>query len=95
MGKGRASDGCCKVRSDVWKLQEFWGAIALMVCSLIWFVLCLDGLNKVPKCRYGEPECYFTREITDYLGTSTGRQFFNRKIEGDSSHLWSSWRSRF
>ena len=50
----------------------------------VWFICCVDGLNKVPKCRYGENDCYFARTITDYTGLVTGTQFFNR---GDSRLL--------
>ena len=28
--------------------------------------MCMDGINKVPKCRYGEKNCYFAREIRDH-----------------------------
>ena len=24
----------------------------------------LDGINKIPKCRYGEDDCYFTVSLT-------------------------------
>merc|ERR1712216_394187 len=88
MGSGR--DGCCSVRPDVWKLGEFWGAIFLMICSLIWLACCLDGLNKVPKCRYGNPDCYFVRPVEginkDGKSFSTGQQFFNRAVEGDNDN---------
>jgi len=37
----------------------FITAAVLLVLSFIWFVMALHGLNEVPKCRYGEPECNF------------------------------------
>merc|ERR1712216_283218 len=87
MGSGR--DGCCSVRPDVWKLGEFWGAIFLMICSLIWLACCLGGLNKVPKCRYGDNDCYFVRPVEAINkdgSTSQGQQFFNRAVEGDNDN---------
>merc|ERR1711907_277156 len=61
MGKGRDGDGCCgfKVRDPLF-VPEFYGALFLLVTSFIWFVCMLDGINKIPKCRYGEDDCYFT-----------------------------------
>jgi len=32
--------------------------------SFVWFVCCLDGINKIPKCRYGESDCYFTVSLS-------------------------------
>jgi len=34
-----------------------------MVLSILWFALCMAGLDEIPKCRYGEVDCYFARNV--------------------------------
>jgi len=73
----------CKLRDPLCGV-EFVSGCLLMVLSFVWFVLCLDGLNKIPKCRYGEDDCYFVRTQRDFNGQNEGTVFKNRAVEGDS-----------
>jgi len=80
-----------KVRSDLCKVPAFWGSIFLLIISVLFAVLCFVGIDKVPRCRYGEPECYFVRD--QIAGESDnlldpiykGKAFKNHAVEGDSS----------
>merc|ERR1712216_197312 len=87
MGKGQCdcNDGkkCCEIHTPLWR-AEFIGACFLLAISFAWFVCCLDGLNKMPKCRYGENDCYFVRRQCDFMGKNCGMVFKNRAVEGDS-----------
>jgi hypothetical protein len=83
MGSGGCEDECCTVKKPL-NRAEFILASILLLLSFIWFVCCLDGLNKMPKCRYGTNDCYFVRQQTSFDGKITQQAFKNRAIEGDS-----------
>merc|ERR1711939_1264231 len=84
MGQGGCGDECCKMKSPLFG-SEFVGASFLFVVSLIFWACCLSGLGSIPKCRYGEPECYFAVSLTDHQG-NTASVFKNMAVEGDSDH---------
>ena len=52
--------------------------MTLMYVLQACFAMCMDGINKVPKCRYGEPECYFTRQVQDHTKTQADSLLLNR-----------------
>jgi len=89
MGKGKCDEDCgCKLKSPL-NYPTFFGALCLLLLSMIWFIICLDGLFKIPKCRYGDEsgECYFVRPTkgTDIAGNIvTVSALKNRAVEGSS-----------
>merc|ERR1711988_1366438 len=86
---GTVSMGCfgdgeeCRIRDPLCG-AELIGASVLMIISLMCFGLCPDGLNTIPKCRYGEPECFFVVTQKDLDGNNEMKVFKNRAVEGDS-----------
>merc|ERR1711871_551421 len=85
-GAGRGGcDGDCKMRSPL-MTQELLGAAFLFIVSLACFAMCMDGINKVPKCRYGEKNCYFAREIRDHTKQAADYVMLNMAVEGDGDN---------
>merc|ERR1712072_1599969 len=80
---GMACEDSCKIHRPVWR-SEFIGACILLALSFVWFVLCIHGLNTMPKCRYGSNDCYFVVPQKDFQGNNLQMVFKNRAIEGDS-----------
>jgi hypothetical protein len=69
------------------------GAGLLMICAFVAFCLCADGINKIPKCRYGEKECYFiVQQEAMNSGGASHDTFKNMAVEGSGEYaaenLW-------
>merc|ERR1711865_1097759 len=66
----------CKLHSPVCR-TAFIAACIFLVLSVVWFTLCLAGLDKIPRCRYGENDCYYRAPDPVCV--------VNMKVEGSSS----------
>merc|ERR1711907_92978 len=80
-----------KFRDDLWT-AELALSCCLFLCCVIGMSVGLAGISALPKCRYGEPECYFFTKVcdADLLDPLHMRQSCmwvpkNRAIEGSSS----------
>jgi len=45
---------------------EFVGACFVFLCTCAGFLCCIAGIDTIPKCRYGEPECYFSVKVCPF-----------------------------
>merc|ERR1711988_89027 len=49
---------------------EFVGACFILAAALAGFLCCIAGVDTIPKCRYGEPECYFSVKVCPFNAQS-------------------------
>lgn len=71
---------------------SFVFAVCFLVGTLIFFLLCIAGLDKLPKCRYGENRCFYhpATAICDYTNqycTATNMGLVKVRIEGSSDSI--------
>merc|ERR1711907_784590 len=78
--------GECKLReiSSMADICQLTWALLLVGLAFASFVLCLHGLNELPKCRYGGDSCHFARQQCDFQGKNCRTVFKKFAIEGDS-----------
>merc|ERR1711907_98588 len=78
--------GECKLReiSSMADICQLTWALLLVGLAFASFVLCLHGLNELPKCRYGGDSCRFARQQCDFQGNNCRTVFKKFAIEGDS-----------
>jgi len=59
----------------VWRIKksvcrsDVYCAIFIAVVSIIGFVISINGINTIPKCRYGDPSCYFSVKLCPFDAT--------------------------
>lgn len=63
-----------------------WIGITVLALALFGFGCAIWSFIILPKCRYGEPECYFAVKECTYDGKSCHVAFKNRAIEASSNH---------
>merc|ERR1712070_16030 len=95
MGEGSVGYMGCEVQKPLCRCT-FVYAVIFLVATLIWFGFCAGGLDKLPKCRYGENDCFWhpSASICDSTFTycmdqpSAGiRQLIKVKLEGSSDNV--------
>merc|ERR1712086_596621 len=48
----------CEIQKPLCRCTFAYAVIFLML-TLIWFGFCAGGMDKLPKCRYGENDCFW------------------------------------
>jgi len=90
-------DDECKLNDPLCNFNTIASTL-LLVFSFVTFVLCLDGLTKVPRCRYGDADCYFqvylphgcTKQnaidgvVLGNSGVECTRELLKKAVEGSS-----------
>merc|ERR1711907_869334 len=90
MAKGGGSGVKIRQGEDLWT-AELALSCCLFLCCVIGMAIGLAGVSTLPKCRYGDPSCYFFTKVcdADLLAESQGQTGQtclwvpkNRAIEG-------------
>jgi len=87
MGKVQLARMRCKLHSPVCR-ASFVAACVFLVLSLLWFAICLAGLDKIPRCRYGENDCYYRapNPVCDSTGAFCNSVWLiNMRVEGSAA----------
>jgi len=66
---GQSREMAWSIKKPVCRV-EFIGACIIFGCSCVGFICCVIGIDVVPKCRYGSPECYFSVKVCPYNAQS-------------------------
>merc|ERR1711871_1689465 len=49
---------------------EVIGSSFILFAAFAGFLCCIGGVDTIPKCRYGEPECYFSVKVCPFNAQS-------------------------
>jgi len=50
---------------------DVYCAIFIALVSCVGFIISINGIATIPKCRYGEPSCYFSVKLCPFDSPST------------------------
>eukprot|EP00656_Telonema_subtile_P044589 TRINITY_DN5083_c0_g1_i3.p1 TRINITY_DN5083_c0_g1~~TRINITY_DN5083_c0_g1_i3.p1 ORF type:complete len:398 (+),score=72.00 TRINITY_DN5083_c0_g1_i3:98-1291(+) len=76
------------IRPSFWKRPSFWGVACIWLVTLVGLHLSWSGVCMLPKCRYGEKDCYFQVRLCFAASNVTAcrPEFRQRAIEGSGTH---------
>lgn len=87
VGGGCEPEAACVVRPLFWQRQSFWGVVGICLATILGLHLSWSGVCLLPKCRYGEKDCYFKVQVCFPASDDGCRtELRQRAIEGSSNH---------
>lgn len=53
-----------KFRENIWTKEFFMAVVIALIC---WIGMCISlvGITELPRCKYGDPRCYFFVQVCD------------------------------
>jgi len=78
----------CTVHKPVCR-PAFVFSLLMLLLSVVWFAFCAHGMAEIPKCRYGEKECYYRVPdgMCDHTGAYCNTYYLvNMRVEGSADN---------